>query len=295
MVTLMVGLAALTLAAVFVALSHRGTVPGDALDTERQERWFVAHAPGRLQSALRHLDRRVAGGAGTAVAFGVVFAAALVVGVLLDAIDRNRTAARVDRSAARWGADHATDTSTRVLEAITQLGSTRWLLAIMALVAIVVAIRQRHLAVAGYLALIGLGISALNSGLKFLVDRERPRVSLLTSFSGSSFPSGHSAAAAACWAGLALVLAKDWQRASRRMAAGGAILVAGAVAASRVLLGVHWLTDVVAGVVVGWSWFVLVTLVFGGRLLRFGEPAERVERRSRWRRFGDGASTTTLQ
>ena len=49
-----------------------------------------------------------------------------------------------------------------------------------------------------------------------------------------------------------------------------------AVATTRVLLGVHWLTDVIAGAIFGWTWFVLVTVLFGGRILRFGEPAERI-------------------
>jgi membrane-associated phospholipid phosphatase len=48
------------------------------------------------------------------------------------------------------------------------------------------------------------------------------------------------------------------------------------VATTRVLLGVHWLTDVIAGAIVGWMWFVLVTVLFGGRILKFGEPAERI-------------------
>jgi undecaprenyl-diphosphatase len=39
---------------------------------------------------------------------------------------------------------------------------------------------------------------------------------------------------------------------------------------------VHWLTDVVAGVMVGWGWFLLAALAFGGRFQRLGEPAARV-------------------
>ena len=55
-----------------------------------------------------------------------------------------------------------------------------------------------------------------------------------------------------------------------------AVLVAASVATTRVLLGVHWVSDVVAGVVVGWSWFFVVTVTFGGRLLQLGDPAQRI-------------------
>jgi membrane-associated phospholipid phosphatase len=47
----------------------------------------------------------------------------------------------------------------------------------------------------------------------------------------------------------------------------GAIGIAVAVAASRVLLDLHWLSDVVAGLALGWAWFALCAVVFGGRLL----------------------------
>ena len=40
-----------------------------------------------------------------------------------------------------------------------------------------------------------------------------------------------------------------------------------AVAASRVLLDLHWLSDVVGGLALGWAWFALCAVVFGGRLL----------------------------
>ena len=57
------------------------------------------------------------------------------------------------------------------------------------------------------------------------------------------------------------------------------LLIAVAVATSRVLLGVHWLTDVLAGLALGWSWFALCSIAFGGRILRFGRPVESATRR----------------
>jgi hypothetical protein len=42
-----------------------------------------------------------------------------------------------------------------------------------------------------------------------------------------------------------------------------------------VLLDVHWLSDVVAGVALGWAWFAVCAIAFGGRLLRFGAGAEQ--------------------
>ena len=36
------------------------------------------------------------------------------------------------------------------------------------------------------------------------------------------------------------------------------------------LLGVHWLSDVIAGLALGWAWFAVCAIAFGGRLLRFG-------------------------
>ena len=40
------------------------------------------------------------------------------------------------------------------------------------------------------------------------------------------------------------------------------------------LLDVHWLSDVVAGLALGWAWFAVCAIAFGGRLPGFGAPAE---------------------
>jgi undecaprenyl-diphosphatase len=162
-----------------------------------------------------------------------------------------------------------------VLRAITQLGGTPVLLAVMVAVGLLSA-RRKGWGVVGYLAVVGIGVTALNNLLKLIVHRSRPDLLQLSSHAGSSFPSGHSAAASACWAAIAVVLFGRWVRPVRALAATVAVFVAIAVATSRVLLGVHWLTDVIAGLALGWSWFLLCTVVFGGPWLRFGAPAKRV-------------------
>jgi membrane-associated phospholipid phosphatase len=60
--------------------------------------------------------------------------------------------------------------------------------------------------------------------------------------------------------------------------AGIAVGVAVAVAATRVLLDVHWLSDVIAGLALGWGWFAVCAIAFGGRILRFGAAAETAAR-----------------
>ena len=59
-------------------------------------------------------------------------------------------------------------------------------------------------------------------------------------------------------------------------ACGFAAGIAVAVAASRVLLDVHWLTDVIAGLALGWAWFAVCAIAFGGRILRFGAAVATV-------------------
>jgi undecaprenyl-diphosphatase len=125
-----------------------------------------------------------------------------------------------------------------------------------------------------FLAVVLLGISLLNNALKLIVDRERPDVVHLVEASSASFPSGHSATAAAAWCAFALVVTRHESRRHRAIAAALAAVLTFAVAASRALLGVHWLTDVLAGVTVGWVWFLLAALAFGGRLQRLGDPAD---------------------
>jgi len=72
-----------------------------------------------------------------------------------------------------------------------------------------------------------------------------------------------------------LILARRRGARVRALLAGSAAAIAVGVAASRVLLDVHWLSDVIAGVMLGWAWFALCAVAFGGRRLAFAEPLEQ--------------------
>ena len=119
---------------------------------------------------------------------------------------------------------------------------------------------------------------------------------------GPSFPSGHAAAAAAAWPAIALVLGRGCPRVARALLAAAAALIAVAVAASRALLGVHWLTDIVAGVAIGYGWFLICAVMFGGRAQRLGDPlkgndprAHRLIRRERSRHHPTNETTQCWQ
>src|SRR5262249_29589948 len=89
-------------------------------------------------------------------------------------------------------------------------------------------------------------------GLKEAFHRHRPiYVDPVRGPKSFSFPSGHASGAFAVYLLLALLLAAGAGRKSRWWAAVAALTLATVVAASRVLLPVHFLSDVVAGAAVG--------------------------------------------
>ena len=197
------------------------------------------------------------------------------IGVLAVMVRSHRGFVHWDLSAARWGATHASATSTNVLRKITQFGGAVVLVPLAVVVTIVVVLRRRvgWLQVVGFMLMCVGGQYLVANIIKTVVDRARPDVLRLTGFSGASFPSGHATAAAATFAAFALITTVGRSRRVRAAAAGAAVGFAVLIAESRVLLGVHWLTDVIGGLALGWAWFALCSILFGGRILRFGAPA----------------------
>jgi undecaprenyl-diphosphatase len=222
----------------------------------------------------RRLDPAEATGLALTVALGLIFLAALGFGLVADMVTSKTGLYRLDAAAAAWGARHATAASTRVLVWCTQLGGTLVVLAVAALAGVLDWARRRRLAVLGFMLTVVLGQNLIANGVKLLVDRERPPVPHLVAATGFSFPSGHAAAAAATYSALALVLGRGRPWRVKAWLGTAAVAVVLVVSASRVLLGVHWLTDVLGGAALGAAWFLVCSVAFGGTLLRFGAPAE---------------------
>jgi membrane-associated phospholipid phosphatase len=100
-----------------------------------------------------------------------------------------------------------------------------------------------------------LGALALTVALKGLFGLPRPPAELQVGHADSyGFPSGHAVGSSVLWVALALVLDR-WTRTRRLLVAGAIVTV---VAASRVVTGVHYTVDVVAGVAVGLTYLGLL-------------------------------------
>lgn len=162
----------------------------------------------------------------------------------------------------------------RVAVAVSDIGSpTVMTVVAFGVVVVLVAVRRYRVA-AGYAVAAAAG-GELSPLLKAATDRARPPAAdRLVAVSGSAFPSGHALGATVVLGLLLVVLFRhshgDPGRLgdTRRRRVGGsalpavaAAMVAAAVGASRVLLGVHWPTDVIAGWALGVAWVSLAALV----------------------------------
>jgi undecaprenyl-diphosphatase len=218
----------------------------------------------------------------TGLALTLALVALTVAGIVVAALAL--TARRVDAlhdldsAAALWAHRNDGPGTRRVLEDVTTLATTQGVAVIAAVVGAVEWIRVRSWAIPAFLAVVTLGDSLVTNVIKQVVDRARPAIEPAAASLGPSFPSGHSSTAAAFFAALALLAGRRRSGRARAALAGIAVAVAVAVACSRVMLDLHWVSDVVAGLALGWGWFAVCAIAFGGWLLEFGEPVETAAR-----------------
>jgi membrane-associated phospholipid phosphatase len=225
---------------------------------------------------VRRLDPELATGLALTVALGLIVVCGVGLALLTYLVRSNATLAGVDKGVARWGHENAEPLSTDGLTLVTTLGET-WFVVILALaLGVTETIRSRAHWALPFLVLAVLGNNVLTTTVKELTDRVRPDLNPLAASLGPSFPSGHSSAAACFYAAAAFLIGRRCRPRVRPWLAVAATTTAVGVACSRVFLDVHWLSDVVAGLLLGWAWFAVCSVAFGGRLLRFGAVVEKV-------------------
>ena len=201
----------------------------------------------------------------TLAPLGVVTAAALLFTLLLLLV-RLRWAPleSADHSAATWLnsliAGHSVVVS--IVKAVTWLGSGGVLWTLTGAAAVVLALRRRWRLTA-YLLVTGAGALVLDPVLKSLVGRLRPVVAHpIAHGNGNSFPSGHTLGSIVCYGALFLVFLPAARGTWRRVLTAVIVTLIAAIGISRLLLGVHYLSDVLGGWSLGITWLGITAFAF---------------------------------
>jgi membrane-associated phospholipid phosphatase len=187
----------------------------------------------------------------------ILFASLWGFGVLADDVIEKETGN--DQRLADWLRGRATEPLTDVFRAITTLGNFVTLV-VVAVIAVAVLWRRRERIDAVFVAFAFLGAQVLSSGMKLGFRRERPFFpDPLASESTFSFPSGHALVSLAVYGSIALMLGRRLRRRSDRIVLFGTTgLLVLAIGFSRLYLGVHFLSDVLAGFAAGAAWLALL-------------------------------------
>jgi membrane-associated phospholipid phosphatase len=178
-----------------------------------------------------------------------------------------------DHALAGWFHAHLTRTFVSVLRAFTEFGSGEWIGAVLFVVAVYFVWKKWWPSLVTLLVAVPGGM-LLNEWVKVLVHRQRPFTDgLFVDWSGYSFASGHTIGATLLYGQLLLLVlpalkARHW----RLLSIFSAISLVALVGFSRIALGAHFLTDVLAAILFGIIWLALCLVA--------GKPLRRPSARS---------------
>jgi membrane-associated phospholipid phosphatase len=172
-----------------------------------------------------------------------------------------------DHAVAGWFHAHLTRTFVTVLRAFTEFGSGEWIGAVLFFVALYFVWKKWWPSLVTLLVAVPGGMM-LNEWVKVLVHRQRPFIDgPFVDWSGYSFASGHTIGATLLYGQLLLLVlpalkARHW----RLLSICSAISLVVLVGFSRIALGAHFLTDVLAAVLFGTIW--LAFCLFASKPMR---------------------------
>jgi undecaprenyl-diphosphatase len=187
-----------------------------------------------------------------------------------------------DVAVLHWMEAHHTPKLTALAVELTYLGTSTVVLMIVGVSALFLW-HTAHRHSARLLLAAVAGNIILNGVLKLYFNRPRPSVfAWQAPVTSSSFPSGHAMSATVCYGTVAYLVARlqkhHW---SRVLTLAGAVVLILLVCATRVYLGVHYPSDVIAGIIVGLAWaaFCMATLEASLAIARRRAPRAVVEER----------------
>lgn len=207
--------------------------------------------------------------------FGLAFLlVAIPFGLLLEQVKRNGPLLRVDTSAARHLHEWVRQSDDLVLQLkiLSFLGSPVWFYVIV-IPAVFWVWRRGHVRLAVFLVVTTLGGGLLDTIVKEAVGRARPSlVDPVATAHGKSFPSGHAMSSTVVYGALLMVFLPVIGRRYRPVVLGGAILLVLAIGFTRLALGVHFISDVLGGFVLGLAWLAASTAAFSTWRVERGRP-----------------------
>lgn len=190
---------------------------------------------------------------------------------VVDALQENEVAA-FDAAIIQEVQSWVNEGRTARMVFITDLASVTFLTAATILIGGYLVIRKRYGWAVFFVLVNGLG-GAFNGFLKELFKRQRPDILPLIEQGGYSFPSGHSMGSFIFYGALSFMLFRllkgKWKKTIAAICAGTMILLVGL---TRIYLGVHYPSDVLAGFSIGAAWLFFCIMLF-----HFGEY--RINRR----------------
>jgi undecaprenyl-diphosphatase len=221
---------------------------------------------GCREALARRLGVGEAAGLALTAGLAAVFALAAVFTYVLDSVLDGEGVAAVDRPASRWLAVHRDGWLTVVIRVITHAGDPAVVAVLAVLVCAGVAWRTRSWLPVTLGVLGAGGIGLVVTAVKLAAGRSRPPLPFAAvAEDGYSFPSGHAAGITvvvllSAWM-LTRWVVRSWT--ARVVVWTSASLLIGMVGFSRIYLGVHYLSDVSAGWVLGAAWACTVAVACG--------------------------------
>ncbi|HLL65827.1 MAG TPA: phosphatase PAP2 family protein [Micromonosporaceae bacterium] len=202
-------------------------------------------------------------------------------------IERDDLTAR-DSAVTAWLVDHRTGWLTATMRAVTMLGGFWLAVPLVVAVALLLPRPWGRARTVAFVVTVTVGTSLLVNAVKVLIARPRPTLTdVIATANGYAFPSGHTGQAVAAYGALAYLIGQRLPARCRPAVWAGAAAIAMLVGFSRLYLGVHWLTDVIGGLLIGAVWLAsALTAVVAFNDARLAAR----DRLARWRRVPEVSS-----